>query len=197
MTDFLNAKDFFSHVLSHEMEPLIAQQKIMEAIREGKMRVRARKFVCGSDTLIDDFIPMEKLQSRTLYMNIDFDNSTATLGAFNHIGGQPDYWKGAAEGLSFSRRHTLAIWPEVTQVSNPGENIVTESRGRKPAMDWEAVLIEAAVYMYSKQEPTYTLQELVTHIQNRFPQKDGGVTASTIQQHLSPLWNRFRSADGL
>ena len=105
-------------------------------------------------------------------------------------------------GLELSATHFHEIWPALfTHAEATVPALVTKPAVRKGAggvkgnWKWEAYLIEAAAYMYSKQS-SGDLVEVTDHLRTWACEADGGPGETAMKDHISPLWNRFREIDG-
>jgi hypothetical protein len=81
-------------------------------------------------------------------------------------------------------------WPGDQPAVQPGRR---SSRGAKPTWDWEAALIEAAVFILEHDLPK-TQDELVGHISTWFGDHAPGDTQ--IKVHIAPLFRRAKAVLG-
>jgi hypothetical protein len=69
-----------------------------------------------------------------------------------------------------------------------------DPRGRKADPRWEKILIEAARYMYERQDPG-TQAELFEHLRKWLGDADGGPSDTAMKEHVGPLWRAFKETD--
>jgi hypothetical protein len=103
-----------------------------------------------------------------------------------------------AHGVHFAREDVERLWPG-SQSNTIGEDpevlrAARSSRGAKSMIDWEKVLIEAACYMYAKQEAG-SQTELFAHLRTWLNRSDGGPGDTTLKDHIGPLWRAFQKID--
>lgn len=70
-----------------------------------------------------------------------------------------------------------------------------DSRGAKADPRWEEVLIEAARYMYEKQE-VGSQTDLINHVRQWLNVTDDEISNTAFKDHIAPLWRAFKKVDG-
>jgi hypothetical protein len=129
-----------------------------------------------------------------------------------------------AKGVYVSREDVLRLWKPPTilskvemmiadrleqTTSNTSDNLppipaeavppapgsrMKDPRGRKGDWRWEEILIEAARYMYARQNPG-SQADLFSHLREWLNDPDGGPSDTAMKTHVGPLWQAFKKTD--
>lgn len=107
-----------------------------------------------------------------------------------------------AETVRVRREDVDRLWPPVAaaaqntaaQSQSALPRAVRSAAGAKGLLDWEPVLIEAARFMYERQEAG-SQTALFEHLRKWLDRSDGGPAESTLKEHVAPLWRAFKQID--
>jgi hypothetical protein len=120
MTTWISAPEAFAHVLSHEVAPEFAHDKILEAIRERKLPVRARLMNFYGEDGETEILPMSFWDATDV--SIDFESGTArSIIVWTSLGSIPAHATENARDLEFSCPHLLALWPRPEEENDQAE----------------------------------------------------------------------------
>jgi hypothetical protein len=193
------SSEAFKHVLKIELDPQETSKKLIDRIRKGAVPVKAARLVVTArdgqavETLLG-FIPRDRLAH---VFAVDFDAGKARFVQSSFVGGEPPYWTGEADGLEFGRLQVTTIWPDAEKPAAAETNSVArkDPRGAKGDLRWELILIEAARFMYSKQEAG-KLADVIAHVREWLDEPTETISDTAFKEHLSPLWRAFKEVDG-
>jgi hypothetical protein len=133
MTKWISAPDAFAIVVSHEVAPDLAKEKILAAIKDKKLPVRARMVnFYGEDHAEVEVLPMSFWEVTDA--QIEFEEATAR--SINICGSIPPLIENARD-LEFSENHLFKLWPKPAKPSRSiksqaeSANVPLKLRGRK------------------------------------------------------------------
>ncbi|WP_038387147.1 hypothetical protein [Bradyrhizobium elkanii] len=91
------------------------------------------------------------------------------------------------------------LWPSAPApapgAAAPQNDKFKDARGSKADPRWESILIEAARFMYAKQEAG-SQTDLIAHIRQWLNDPGESISDTAMKDHLRPLWQEFKKIDG-
>lgn len=158
MTDaWISAAPALAQVVAIELNPKVAQTKLIEAIKRGTMPAKV-----VSDRG-ERFLSADMFHGRHGWIKIDFDTGSGRYVEDSFVAGEPPYSEWEFRDLVISRRHLDEAWP----ASNPKVAVLpvtgVRAGGSPGKWDWEGAYIEMArIVALEDVSPTRpTLNELV------------------------------------
>jgi hypothetical protein len=131
MTRWISAPDALAIVVSHEVAPDLAKEKILAAIKDRKLPARARMVnFDGEDCAEVEILPMSFWEVAD--PSIDFEEATAR--SINILPSIPPLTENVRD-LEFSEHHLFKLWPKLAEPNSSG--------GRPPEYDWDKIREQA------------------------------------------------------
>jgi hypothetical protein len=195
MSDWMPADQAYNHVLAIEIVPDTTRKKLTDQIKRGELPARDHT---GS------VVPASFWNTGGQNAGIEFDfaKGTATRKDYPISGPANAIWEPnnvqTVKGLEFSAKHLFTAWPNPTETQPDGQAsspVRKDPRGARLDLRWESILIEAARFMYSKQEAG-KLVDVIAHVRKWLNEPNETISDTSLKEHLSPLWRAFKEVDG-
>ena len=122
MTDtWIAAAPALEQVVAVELNPQVAETKLIEAIKRGTMPA---KVVSAKG---ERFLLADLFRGRHGWIKIDFDTGAGRYQEGSIVAGEPPYSEWSFHDLVLSRRHLDELWPASNQPQKPARHRVPQA----------------------------------------------------------------------